>query len=80
MIAALLSSRGGDCHQVERPDVAPNGCIVFEDSMRGVKSGLRAGAKVVRIATTADELPGVELMVRDFTDPALESWLRSHVF
>lgn len=83
-----------DGHQVERPKpdpeiylkaasqlcVDPDCCIVFEDSMTGVSAGLRAGAMVVGIATTADELPGVDLMVRDFTDPALESWLRSHVF
>ena len=83
-----------DGHQVERPKpdpdvylkaakqlgIAPDCCIVFEDSMTGVSAGLCAGAKVVGVATTADELPGVELMVRDFTDPALESWLRSHAF
>ena len=79
-----------DGHQVQRakpdPDVylkaaaqlgvEPERCIVFEDSMTGVNAGLRAGAKVIGIATTAEELPGVELMVRDFADPALEAWLR----
>ena len=79
-----------DGHQVQRPKpdpdvylkaasqlgVDPGRCIVFEDSMTGVNAGLRAGAKVVGIATTVEELPGVDLMVRDFTDPALESWLR----
>ncbi len=79
-----------DGHQVQRPKpdpdvylkaasqlgVDPARCIVFEDSMTGVTAGLRAGATVVGIATTALELPGVELMVRDFTDPALEAWLR----
>ena len=80
-----------DGHQVQRPKpdpeiylkaaaqlgVDPENCIVFEDSMTGVNAGLRAGAKVVGIGTTAEELPGVDLMVRDFTDPALDSWLRS---
>lgn len=80
-----------DGHQVERPKpdpdvylraasqmgVDPASCIVFEDSITGVNAGLRAGAKVVGIATTSEELPGVQLMVRDFTDPALESWLKS---
>ena len=82
-----------DGHQVRRakpdPDVylkaaselgvAPESCIVFEDSMTGVTAGLRAGARVVGVATTDKELPGVELMVRDFTDPALEAWLRMQI-
>ena len=59
--------------------VEPASCIVFEDSMTGVNAGLLAGAKVVGIATTEEQLPGVDLMVRDFNDPALEPWLRSQV-
>ena len=78
-----------DGHQVQRPKpdpdvylkaasqlgVDPARCIVFEDSMTGVNAGLRAGAKVIGIATTAAELRGVDLMVRDFNDPALDAWL-----
>ena len=78
-----------DGHQVQRPKpdpdvylkaaaqlgVDPRRCIVFEDSMTGVKAALSAGATVAGIATTSEELPGVELMVRDFADPALEAWL-----
>ena len=44
-------------------------CIVFEDSISGVKSGLSAGAKVVGITTThtRDELDLCHLVIDDFT-------------
>ena len=44
-------------------------CIVFEDSISGVKSGLSAGAKVVGITTThtRDELNLCQLVIDDFT-------------
>jgi len=81
-----------DGHQVQRakpdPDVylkaaaqlgvEPRNCLVFEDSMTGVTAGLRAGAKVIGIATTEKELSGVELMVNDFNDPALQAWLETN--
>lgn len=50
-------------------------CVVFEDSHGGVAAGVAAGMRVVGIATTYSELPGTQLMVRDFTDPALKAWL-----
>lgn len=41
-------------------DVAPNECVVFEDSFQGLQSGNSAGCKVVGIATTnpAEKLQG----------------------
>ena len=50
-------------------------CVVFEDSAVGVEAAVASGARVVGIATTVSSLPGVELMVRDFADPALGEWL-----
>lgn len=78
-----------DGHQVERPKPAPDiyllaiqllgtqpqECIVFEDSQTGVQAARDAGARVVAVATTDTHFPGAELVIRDFTDPRLESWL-----
>jgi beta-phosphoglucomutase len=59
----------------ERLQVPAEECIVFEDSYTGVESGLAAGMRVIGIGTTHDHLPGVSLLIRDFNDAALESWL-----
>jgi len=78
-----------DGHQVARakpaPDVylraaellgvAPADCIVFEDSPAGVEAGRAAGSRVIGVGTHTMDLPGTELVVRDFHDPALERWL-----
>lgn len=49
-------------------------CIVIEDSVSGVKSGLNAGAKVVGITTThtRKELGSCHLVIDDFEDLTLE--------
>jgi len=48
----------------------PARCIVFEDSLSGVESARRAGAKVVGVATTHsfDELSHTDFVIQDFTD------------
>ncbi len=53
---------------------APADTVVFEDSLAGVESGKRAGAKVVGIASThtAEELHQADLVVPDFTHLTVE--------
>ena len=46
----------------------PQDCLVFEDSVNGINSALRAGMKVVALTTTHDrhELPEVDLYIPNF--------------
>lgn len=56
--------------------VPPNRCIVFEDAFAGIEAGIRAGMKVVALATThtRDELAhtGASLIIDDFTQIRLD--------
>jgi beta-phosphoglucomutase family hydrolase len=56
---------------------SPHECVGFEDSFAGIQSAQSAGMMVVGILTTHDELPGVDLQIRDFNSPELEPWLAS---
>lgn len=53
----------------DRLGFPPQQCIVFEDSLSGVESARRAGAKVVGITTTHshEELAHTDLVIADFT-------------
>jgi beta-phosphoglucomutase len=61
----------------EMLQASPRDCVAFEDSFAGVQSARSAGMMVVGIQTTHDELPGVDLQIRDFNSPELEPWLAS---
>ena len=52
-----------------RLKMPPAQCIVFEDSLSGVASGIAAGCPVVGVATThtAQEL-GTKVVIKDFTE------------
>ena len=79
-----------DGHQVRNPkphpdiyllaarllDVAPERCIVFEDSPSGAAAGSAAGMKVIGLSTTYVNLPNVVLTVDNFFSGDLDSWLR----
>jgi beta-phosphoglucomutase family hydrolase len=82
-----------DGHQVRNPKphpdiyllaaqqlkVAPERCIVFEDSPTGAAAGAAAGMKVIGLRTTFVNLPEVVLTVDNFMSGDLESWLQRHL-
>ena len=61
----------------EQVGVPADGCVVFEDAFAGIEAGLRAGMKVVALATThtRDELvpTGAHLIIDDFTQIDVEA-------
>ncbi len=78
-----------NAQQIERPKPAPDiylraaellgwpaaQCVVFEDSAVGVEAARAAGARVVGLTTTTQELSNCDLLIADFLDLRLESWL-----
>ena len=60
-----------------RLGLAPHSCIVFEDSPVGAAAGKAAGMRTVGIETIPTEFQDLDLVVPDFRDPRLESWLRA---
>jgi beta-phosphoglucomutase len=50
--------------------LAPENCVVFEDSLSGVEAGKRAGCRVVGVTTThsREELSATDLVINDFTE------------
>ena len=78
-----------DGHQVSRPKpwpdiylrvadllhTPPKNCIIFEDSPAGITAAKAAGSRVVGVSTHTTDLPGVDVLARDFRDPLLPPWL-----
>lgn len=78
-----------DGHQVENPKphpevflkaahslgIAPQNCLVFEDSFTGIQAGLAAGMTVAGLSTTHPDLPGASLVVPNFESPELTEFL-----
>lgn len=58
----------------ERLNMQPGHCVVFEDSLSGIKSANNAGMKVVGITTghTAAELQPVNLVIDDYAGLAVQ--------
>ena len=59
---------------VKKLGIPADRCLVFEDSIAGVKAAARAGTRVIGITTThsADELEGVMDAVSDFSTMSYE--------
>ncbi|MCA1729298.1 MAG: HAD family phosphatase [Actinobacteria bacterium] len=60
-------------------DISADEAVAFEDSPSGIASSVAAGIPTVAVASTSEpedlEGPGVELVVRDFSDPKLEAFI-----
>jgi mannitol-1-/sugar-/sorbitol-6-phosphatase len=63
----------GFLHAAERLGVAPEDCLVFEDTRPGIEAGLNAGMQVVGLLTT---VPAEQLrhrpLIRDFRDVTIQ--------
>lgn len=61
----------------ERLNVPARACIVFEDSPVGAAAGRAAGMRTVGVETIPTEFADVDLVIQDFHDQRLESWLKA---
>jgi sugar-phosphatase len=64
----------GFLHAAAQLGVAPEECVVFEDTRPGIEAGMRAGMQVVGLLTTCSrEQLGHEPLVQDFRDVEIRS-------
>lgn len=80
-----------DGHFVERPKpdpeiylkaaeflgIKPENCIIFEDSIPGIRAAVASGARVVGLTTTLPYLEGAQIHAKNFLDAHLLDWLRA---
>ena len=55
----------------------PGACVVFEDSVWGLRAARAAGMRTVGLRTTHSELRDADLGIDNFLSPELEPWLRA---
>ena len=64
----------GFLHAATQLGVAPEECVVFEDTRPGIEAGLRAGMRVVGLLTTySSQRLGHSPVVRDFRDVSIRT-------
>lgn len=58
----------------EKLHMPPKKCVVFEDSLAGIKAANNAGMKVIGITTghTAAELQPANMIINDYTDLSVQ--------
>jgi beta-phosphoglucomutase len=84
LVNATMISRGKPDPEIyltaaDRLGTLPTECVVFEDAFSGIEAGLRAGMRVVALATTHTpaELAhtGADLIISNFEDEGLWNWV-----
>ena len=58
---------GGYLEAARRLSARPERCLIFEDAPVGVRAGISAGAMVIGMTTTFDELDGCAHRLADFS-------------